>query len=269
MGCDPASSGSERSSLGKIGFMESIEEILEIVEAYEQELPPIPGLVQMPQGAAIAGWIDHTLLKPEATSQQIQKLCLEAREQNFAAVCVNPTHVPLVTGLLSGSNVKVCTVVGFPLGATLLTQKVMETLSCIECGASEIDMVINVGALKGQNYGLVLNDIQAVVQVAHNQQAIVKVILEMALLTQREKITACLICKAAGADYVKTSTGFGPGGATVEDVDLMYRLYGSVGKVKAAGGIRSLAAARAMIAAGATRIGSSSGVQIVQEAISG
>jgi len=248
--------------------MESLTEILGAAEAYERELPPPPQALPVPQGAAISSWIDHTLLRPEATADQIKKLCLEARQYHFAAVCMNPAFVPLAANLLSGSDVKVCTTVGFPLGATLLTQKVVETLSSIGCGASEIDMVIHVGALKGKDYGLVLNEVQAITQAAHNQQVIVKVILEMALLTPKEKIIACLICKAAGADFVKTSTGFGPGGATVEDVDLMYRLFGSVGKVKAAGGIRDLAAARTVIAAGASLIGTSSGVQIVQEAAS-
>jgi deoxyribose-phosphate aldolase len=246
--------------------MQSLAELIDMADAYEQALPPAPPLPQPPVGAEIAGWIDHTLLKPEATAEQIKKLCDEARQYGFASVCVNPAFTSLAAGLLSGTSVKVCTVVGFPLGATLPTYKALEALSCLSAGAVELDMVIHIGALKGGAYGQVLNDIIAVTQVAHNQRAIVKVILEMALLSRREKIIACLISKAAGADFVKTSTGFGPGGATVEDVDLMFRLVGPTVQVKAAGGIRDLQTAQAMIAAGATRLGSSSGVQIVQEA---
>jgi deoxyribose-phosphate aldolase len=215
----------------------------------------------------VAAWIDHTLLKPEATADQVKQLCQEARQYHFASVCVNPAYVPLAAGLLSGTGLKVGTVVGFPLGATLPTDKAIEALSFVNAGASEIDMVINVGALKNQAYGQVLNEVQAVVQVCHNQNALVKVILETCLLTRREKIIACLLCKEAGADFVKTSTGFGAGGATVEDVDLMHRTVGALVKVKASGGIRTWQVARQMIAAGASRLGSSSGVQIVKEAI--
>ncbi|MBN1146252.1 MAG: deoxyribose-phosphate aldolase [Anaerolineales bacterium] len=246
--------------------MHSLAGVLELAEAYERELPPPPTGIKPPQGAQIAAWIDHTLLKPEATASQIKGLCQEALKYHFASVCVNPAYVSLAAGLLAGSPVAVCTVVGFPLGATLPTQKVIETLACLSNGASEIDMVLNIGALKGQAYGQVLNEIDAVAQVAHNQGAILKVILETALLTREEKIIACLICKAAGADFVKTSTGFGPGGATVEDVDLMVRTVGPERKVKAAGGIRDLATALAMIGAGASRLGASAGVQIVDQA---
>ena len=245
--------------------MDIIADLLSQANSFEKELPPpLPTLVT-PQGIEIAGWIDHTLLKPEATAAQIRTLCEEAQQYNFASVCINPGYVPLAAGLLQGSPVMVCTVVGFPLGATLPSQKAFEALSSINNGAVEIDMVLNIGALKGQAYGLVFNEIQTLSQVAHNQRAIVKVILETALLTKQEKIIACLICKAAGADFVKTSTGFGPGGATVEDVDLMRRIVGTELEVKAAGGIRTLADAHAMIQAGASRLGASAGVKIMKE----
>jgi deoxyribose-phosphate aldolase len=181
-------------------------------------------------------------------------------------VCINPAYVPLASGLLAPAHLTVCTVVGFPLGASLPEFKAFETLASISAGAREIDMVINIGALKSAAYGLVLNDIAAVVQTAHNQGVIVKVILETALLTRQEKILACLLCKAAGADFVKTATGFNVGGATVEDVALMRRVVGAEMGVKAAGGVRKLAEAQAMILAGANRLGTSAGVTIVQEA---
>jgi deoxyribose-phosphate aldolase len=247
--------------------MNSLPEILEKANLYAEELPAPPKKPAHPVGAEIAGWIDHTLLKAEATAEQVRTLCQEALEYKFASVCVNPVFVPLANGLLADSDVEVCTVVGFPLGATTPTQKIVETLSSINAGATEIDMVINVGALKGEAYGMVLNEVQSLAQVTHNQNSILKVILEMALLTRKEKIIACLICQAAGADYVKTSTGFGPGGATLEDVDLMNRVVGETMKIKAAGGIRDFAAASAMIDAGAERIGASAGVRIVQESI--
>lgn len=246
--------------------METIAELIDLAKEYENQLPEPAGRPEAPRGAAIAAWIDHTLLKPEATAQQVKTLCQEARQYQFASVCVNPAFVPLASGLLAGSGVPVCCVVGFPLGATLATQKAFEALSCLEHGAAEVDMVMNVGALKGQAYGQVLNDIQAVTQVAHNQGALVKVILETCLLTRSEKIIACLLSRAAGADFVKTSTGFSTGGATVEDIDLMFRTVGPEVKVKASGGIRNLQSALAMVAAGASRLGSSSGVQIVAEA---
>jgi len=235
--------------------MYSIAEILELADEYESELPALPALPPVPTGAQIAGWIDHTLLKPEATSDQIEGLCKEARKYNFASVCVNPAYVPQASGLLADS------------GATLPTQKSFEALSCILFGASEIDMVMNIGALKSEAYGLVVNDVQSVAQTAHNQKVILKVILETPLLTRSEKIIACLICKIAGADFVKTSTGFVPGGATVEDVDLMYRLVGPNIEVKAVGGIRDYETATAMIRAGATRLGASAGVNIIREAL--
>jgi deoxyribose-phosphate aldolase len=243
-----------------------LAQIVAQAQEYEQELPPAPAPLSFPVGAQIAGWIDHTLLKPEATAAQIKVLCQEAMEHHFATVCINPVYIQLACGILRNAKENICTVVGFPLGALLPEFKVYETLSCINAGASEIDMVINVGALKSEAYGLVMNEIQAVTGTAHNQGALVKVILENSLLTRREKILACLISKSAGADFVKTSTGFGTGGATIEDVELMRRVVGSEMGVKAAGGIRNYSDAMAMIKAGATRLGASAGVKILQEA---
>ena len=214
----------------------------------------------------IASYIDHTILKQDATQAQIIQLCAEARTYQFASVCVNPTHVKLCAQLLRGSGVKTCTVVGFPLGANTEAVKVFETWDAVDMGATEIDMVINIGALKAKNYAAVLDDIAAVTEAAHEGEAIVKVIIEGALLTDEEKVIACQLSQAAGADFVKTSTGFGPGGATVEDVALMRQTVGPDMGVKAAGGVRNLQDARAMIAAGATRIGASAGVAIVEEA---
>lgn len=246
--------------------MTTIPELLKLAQAYAEELPLAPAPLTPPQGAEIARWIDHTILKPEATVHQVKQICQEALENNFASVCVNPSFVSLVAGLLQGSQVETCTVVGFPLGATLPTVKMAETLTVMSMGATEIDMVINIGALKAEAYGQVLNDIEIVVETAHNQGAIVKVIIETALLTKTEKITACLLCKEAGADFVKTSTGFSTAGATVADVELMRRVVGAKMGVKAAGGIRNLADALAMITAGASRLGASAGVAIMQEA---
>ena len=210
--------------------------------------------------------IDHTLLKPEATTQQIKQLCAEAIQYNFASVCLNPTHVKLAAQLLKNSEVDVCTVVGFPLGATLSQVKVFETEQVLNDGATEIDMVINIGALKEGNDDLVEQDIAGVVKAAHSRKAICKVIIETALLTDEEKVRACQLAKKAGADFVKTSTGFSSGGATVEDVALMRQTVGPDIGVKAAGGIKTLADAQNMIAAGATRLGASAGVKIVREA---
>jgi deoxyribose-phosphate aldolase len=229
----------------------------------------------LPWGQAAAGsgevsrYIDHTLLKPEATRTEIEKLCHEARTFGFASVCVNPTWVKLCAELLYGSSAKVCTVVGFPLGATLADVKAYETRRAIFDGATEIDMVINIGALKSQADELVLRDICAVVEAAHEACAIVKVIIETALLTDEEKMRACLLAKQARADFVKTSTGFSKGGATVADIELMRRTVGAEMGVKAAGGVKDLNAAKEMIAAGATRLGASAGVRIAQEATGG
>ncbi len=243
-----------------------LSQILSLARDFETQLPPPPEPQVLPRGKEIAGWIDHTLLKPEATADQIRVLCQEAMQYHFATVCINPAYVPLACGLLRDARENVCTVVGFPFGALLPEFKVYETLACVNAGASEIDMVINIGALKSEAYGLVMNDVMSVSQAAHNQRAIVKVILENVLLTHYEKIIACLISKAAGADFVKTSTGFGTGGATIEDVQLMRCVVGSEIGVKAAGGIRSYADAIAMIKAGANRLGASAGVKIVADA---
>lgn len=217
--------------------------------------------------ALIARLIDHTLLRPDATETDIAKLCAEAREYRFASVCVNPTHVAFAAEQLRDTAVKTCAVVGFPLGATTTHDKVLETERAIAAGATEIDMVINIGALKGQDYDFVAQQIAAVVQTAHNHQALCKVIIETSYLTEAEKIRVCDFAAAAGADFVKTSTGFSGGGATTADVALMRKTVGPRVGVKASGGVRSYADARAMIAAGANRIGASSGVGIVQEAL--
>jgi deoxyribose-phosphate aldolase len=224
------------------------------------------GLGATPAQPALAGMIDHTLLKPEATNDQIAQLCYEARKYGFAAVCVNPTHVALAAQLLRGSSVAVCTVVGFPLGATPPEVKAYEAQLALDQGATEIDMVINIGALKSKDYEMVARDIRAVVRVCHAHQpsALVKVIIEAALLTDEEKIAACLLSKESQADYVKTSTGFASGGATVGDVALMRRTVGPEMGVKAAGGIRTREDADSMVQAGATRIGASAGIKIVQ-----
>ena len=213
----------------------------------------------------IARTIDHTLLKPEATRAQIEQLCAEAREHGFATVCVNPTWVPLCADLLRGSETRVCTVVGFPLGATFPEVKAFEAARTVADGACEVDMVLNVGALKSGDYRLCERDVAAVVEASHRGGAIVKVIIEAALLTDDEKVKACVVSKAGGADFVKTSTGFGPGGATAADVALMRRVVGPDMGVKAAGGVRDLKSAQAMLDAGADRIGASVGVKIVQE----
>ncbi|NNV05443.1 deoxyribose-phosphate aldolase [Geobacillus sp. C56-T2] len=211
----------------------------------------------------MAKMIDHTLLKPEATEEQIIQLCREAKQYGFASVCVNPAWVKAAARELSGTDVRVCTVIGFPLGATTPETKAFETNNAIENGAGEVDMVINIGALKSGDVELVERDIRAVVEAAAGK-ALVKVIIETALLTDEEKVRACQLAVKAGADYVKTSTGFSGGGATVEDVALMRRTVGDKAGVKASGGVRDRETAEAMIAAGATRIGTSSGVAIVR-----
>jgi deoxyribose-phosphate aldolase len=213
----------------------------------------------------IARRIDHTLLKPDATREQIETLCREAREHAFATVCVNPTWVRLCADLLRGSETRVCTVAGFPLGATPPEVKAYEAGRVVEDGAAEVDMVMNVGALKSRDYRLVEQDVARVVQACHPRGASVKVIIEAALLTDDEKVKACVLSRVAGADFVKTSTGFGPGGATAADVALMRRVVGPSMGVKAAGGVRDLKAAQAMLEAGADRIGASVGVKIIQE----
>jgi deoxyribose-phosphate aldolase len=213
----------------------------------------------------VSGMIDHTLLKADATRAEIEKLCREAAEFQFATVCVNPVWVALAAAGLRGSGVGVCSVVGFPLGATTADVKNFETRRAIYDGASEVDMVINIGALKSGDLRTVERDIEAVVEPCRQCGVTSKVIIEAALLTDEEKITASTLTKAAGADFVKTSTGFGPGGATVADVALMRRVVGADMGVKAAGGVRDLEGLKAMVAAGATRVGASAGIKIVQE----
>ncbi len=210
----------------------------------------------------IARMIDHTLLKPNATAREIEQLCGEALEYGFSTVCINPTHIARCRSILAGSKVKVCTVIGFPLGASSTASKAFEAADAEAMGAEEIDMVINIGALKDGELDFVRNDIASVVA-ATSKGIITKVILENAFLTTQEKIKGCLLCKAAGADFVKTSTGFGPSGATLEDVALMRHVVGSELGVKAAGGIRDTAMAQKMMQAGATRIGASASIKIV------
>ena len=213
---------------------------------------------------SIAAYIDHTLLKQDAAAPQIDRLCAEAAQYHFASVCVNPWYVPRCVKHLQGTGVKVCTVVGFPLGATTTESKVFETLQAVRSGAEEIDMVMNVCAMKSGNTRAIEQEIQALAAAVEGH-AILKVILETCLLTEEEKILACQIAKRAGADCVKTSTGFSTGGATVADVALMRRTVGPEMGVKAAGGIRDYATAKAMLDAGATRIGASAGIAIVQQ----
>jgi deoxyribose-phosphate aldolase len=213
---------------------------------------------------SVAALIDHTILKPDASKADVEKVCAEARKYGFASVCVNPYWVPLAAALLAGSPVKVCTVVGFPLGATTTSAKVQETEEALRAGAKEIDMVQNVGALKSGDAERVKQDIRAVVEVAHAAGAIVKVILETSLLDDNEKAVACTMAKLAGADFVKTSTGFSGGGATAHDVALMRSIVGAEMGVKASGGVRTLDDVKKMTAAGATRIGASASVKIVE-----
>jgi len=219
--------------------------------------------------SGVSGYIDHTLLKADATAREIEQLCKEAADFKFATVCVNPTWVALSAQRLRGTSVGVCSVVGFPLGATTPDVKQFEARRAIFDGASEIDMVINVGALKSGDLRVVERDIEAVTGPCRESGAISKVIIEAALLTDDEKVTACTLAKAAAADYVKTSTGFASGGATAADVALMRRAVGDEMGVKAAGGVKDLDALKAMVAAGATRIGASAGVRIVQESKGG
>lgn len=210
----------------------------------------------------IAGMIDHTLLKQDATIEGIKQLCKEARENHFCSVCVNPSYVATCYEELRGSDVKVCTVIGFPLGATTTKTKVFEANEAIENGAKEVDMVVNVGKIKSGDWDFVKRDIANVV-IGVNGRAVVKVIIETCLLTDEEKIRVCQICKEVGADFVKTSTGFSTGGATVEDIRLMRNTVGPNMGVKASGGVKSAETAKAMIAAGANRLGTSSGIAII------
>jgi deoxyribose-phosphate aldolase len=233
-----------------------------VVSAGAERLSSTIGVI--PGDLNLAKMIDHTLLKPDATQDQIAQLCFEARKYGFASVCINPTWVKLCAQLLAGSPVKVCTVIGFPLGATAPEVKAFETQNAIGNGATEIDMVINIGALKARDLELVARDIRGVVTASHARGALVKVIIEAVLLTDEEKSIACLLSKEAGADFVKTSTGFASGGATAHDVALMRRTVGPEMGIKAAGGVRTYEDAEEMIQAGATRIGASAGVKIIQ-----
>ncbi|HZK33080.1 MAG TPA: deoxyribose-phosphate aldolase [Tissierellaceae bacterium] len=212
----------------------------------------------------ILSFIDHTILKPEATKEMVKSICEEAIEYGFAAVCVNPFYVKYCKELLKGTNIKVATVIGFPLGANTSDVKAFETKNAIDNGAEEVDMVINIGALKSKDYSVVKEDIKSVVEVAKGK-ALVKLIIETSLLNREEKIKACELAMEAGADFVKTSTGFSTGGATVEDVKLMKEVVGDKLGIKASGGIRDLKTANKMIEAGASRLGASSGVKIAKE----
>src|SRR5580692_2114529 len=235
-----------------------------VVDAGADRISCGPSVVELDAG--FAGLIDHTLLKPEASRDEIRKLCKEAAKFGFASVCINPWYVPLAAELLRGTKVKVCTVIGFPLGATLPQVKIYEAEEVIKLGAQEIDMVINIGALKSGQDSVVQSDIRGVVEAAHRGGAICKVIFETALLTVEEKVRASIASKEAGADFVKTSTGFSTAGATAEDVALMRAIVGSEIGVKAAGGVRSFADLKKMVCAGATRIGASASVKIMEQA---
>jgi deoxyribose-phosphate aldolase len=241
-----------------------VERVQPVVNAGADRIASTLGI--MPTDGSLAHMIDHTVLKADASHDQIAQLCYEARKYQFASVCINPTNVKLCAQLLQGSGVPVCTVVGFPLGATPTEVKVFETQQAVRDGATEVDMVINVGALKSRDYELVEQDIASIARACHAGNAILKVIIEAALLTDEEKVVACQLAKVAGADFVKTSTGFGPGGATVEDVALMRRVVGPTMGVKAAGGIRTFEDAQKMVAAGASRIGASASIKIVSGA---
>ncbi len=210
----------------------------------------------------LAKMIDHTLLKPDATVQQIEQLCAEAKKFQFASVCINPSYVPLCAKLLKDTSVQVCTVIGFPLGATTSETKAAETEDVIRSGATEVDMVINVGRLKSKDYAYVEHDIFSVIQVAKKHGMLSKVIIETGLLTDDEKVIACMLAKRAGADFVKTSTGFSKGGATASDIALMRYVVGSAMGVKASGGVRTREDALKMVASGADRIGASASVAI-------
>jgi deoxyribose-phosphate aldolase len=240
------------------------DQVRHVLAAGADRIAAAPGTLNVEK--ALARFIDHTNLKPEATPADIEQLCREALEHEFAAVCVNPVNVRTAARMLRGSKVLVCSVVGFPLGATPTQAKVYETRKAIRDGAREIDMVIDVGALKAGQNERVAGDVRALVEACNEGGAQLKVIIEAALLTDEEKVRACLLSQEAGAHFVKTSTGFGPGGATVHDVDLMRRTVGEGTGVKAAGGIRTFQDLTKMLAAGATRIGASASVKIIREA---
>jgi deoxyribose-phosphate aldolase len=259
---DAATSGGEGASA--LSAQNYVDRVQPVVHAGADRIASTLGIA--PTDGRLSHMIDHTLLKPDATQDQIARLCYEARKHGFASVCVNPSYVKLCVDLLKDSDVLVCTVVGFPLGATSTEAKVFEAQKAVRDGATEVDMVINVGALKSRDYERVERDNASVARAVHAGGAILKVIIEAALLTDEEKVAACQLAKIAGADFVKTSTGFGPGGAKAEDVALMRRVVGPRIGVKASGGIRTYADAQKMIAAGASRIGASASVKIIQEA---
>ena len=266
-GDQPTVSGAarcERECADGLCVQTCFDHVGQVISAGAERLTSTLGGI--PADLQLASMIDHTLLKPDATPDQIAQLCFEARKYGFASVCVNPGHVRLCADLLRGSDVKVCTVIGFPLGATSPEAKVYETETALRDGATEIDMVLNIGALKGGDYTWVARDIHGIVETAHAAGQIVKVIIETSLLTDEEKVKASLLAKEAGADFVKTSTGFAGGGATAQDVALIRRTVGPTMGIKASGGVRTLEDARTMVAAGATRIGASAGVKIVQGA---
>lgn len=235
-----------------------------VVDAGADRISCGPAVIDLEAG--FAGLIDHTLLKPDASREDIRKLCREAVKFGFASVCINPWNVPLAAELVRGSTVKVCTVIGFPLGATLPKVKIHEAEEAIKLGAQEVDMVLNIGALKSGQDDIVESDIRGVVEAAHRGGAICKVIFETSLLSVEEKVRAALASKRAGADFVKTSTGFSTGGATAEDVALMRAVVGSQIGVKASGGVRTLDDLKKMVCAGATRIGASASVKIIEQA---
>ncbi len=254
--------GSESGARTPLSRRNYVDRVQPVISAGADRIASTLGIA--PTDGTLSRYIDHTLLRPDATQDEIAQLCYEARKYGFASVCVNPSHVKLCSELLKGSDVLTCTVVGFPLGATSTEAKTFEAQKAVRDGAREVDMVINVGALKSRDYELVEQDIASVASAVHAGGAILKVIIEAALLTDEEKVAACQLAKVAGADFVKTSTGFGPGGATAEDVALMRRVVGPKIGVKASGGIRTSADAQRMIEAGATRIGASASVKIVE-----
>ncbi len=261
---EKAEAGTGAASAPPISAHNYVERVQPVVNAGADRIASTLGIA--PTDGRLAHMIDHTLLKPDATQDQIAQLCYEARKYGFASVCVNQANVKLCKQLLKGSTIPVCAVVGFPLGATSTEVKAFEAQQAIRDGATEVDVVINVGALKSRDYELVERDIASVARSCHASNAILKVIIEAALLTDEEKVVACQLAKVAGADFVKTSTGFGPGGATLEDVALMRRVVGPTMGVKAAGGIHTYEEAQQMIAAGASRIGASASVKIMQGA---
>jgi deoxyribose-phosphate aldolase len=243
--------------------MANKDEIKNIVQSSADRTSANVELEQEAFNHELARMIDHTLLKPEATQKEIEKLCEEAKHYGFASVCINPSNVKLCAKLLHNTQVKVCTVIGFPLGATSNAAKAFETEQAIKDGAREVDMVINIGMLKSGEYEYVEEDILSVVSVAHSFGVLAKVIIETGLLTDEEKVKACMLAKHAGANFVKTSTGFVKGGATVDDIALMRKTVGTKLGVKASGGVRSQKEALALIASGANRIGASASVKIV------